>query len=82
MFLVRQKKIGNDWALNFKSVIVFGRMEIVDDMQKIINITIGLSHKFTVDEDYIKREIETFGKETLLLALTPEHICGKKIKES
>ncbi len=76
------EKIENDWALNFKSIIVFGRMEIIDDMQKIIDITTGLSHKFTVDEDYIKREIEAFGKETLLLALTPEHICGKKIKES
>lgn len=76
------EKSDNDWALNFKSVIVFGRMEIIDDMQKIIDITTELSHKFTSDEDYIKREIEAFGEETLLLALTPEHICGKKIKES
>ena len=76
------EKIGSDWALNFKSVIVFGTMEIIDDMQKIINITTELSHKFTKDEDYIKREIEAFGEETLLLVLTPEHICGKKIKES
>ena len=76
------EKCDNDWALNFKSVIVFGRVEIIDDMQRIIDITTKLSYKFTSDEDYIKREIEAFGKETLLLALTLEHICGKKIKES
>lgn len=76
------EKLDNDWALNFKSVIVFGRMEIIDDMQRIVDITTKLSHKFTADEEYIKGEIDAFGKETLLLALTLEHICGKKIKES
>ena len=28
-----------------------------------------------------KIEIEKFAKATLLLRLTPEHICGKKVKE-
>ncbi len=71
-----------DWALNVKSVIVFGKMEIIDDLEKIIDITTKLSHKFTSDDAYIKEEIRLYANETLLLALTPEHICGKKIKES
>ena len=70
------------WALNVKSVIVFGRMEIVDDMDKIVNITTKLSHKFTQDDEYIKAEIENYAKATLLLELTPEHICGKLVQES
>lgn len=71
-----------EWALNVKSVIVFGRMEIVDDMDKIVNITTKLSHKFTQDDEYIKAEIENYAKATLLLELSPEHICGKLVQES
>lgn len=71
-----------EWALNVRSVIVFGRMEVIDDMKEIIDITTKLSHKFTQDDEYIKKEIELYGKGTLLLQLVPEHICGKLVKES
>ena len=71
-----------DWALNIRSVIVFGRMEIVDDMDTIVDITTRLSHKFTLDDAYIQKEIQQSAKGTLLLRLKPEHICGKRIKES
>lgn len=71
-----------EWALNVKSVIVFGRMEILDDMEQIIDITTKLSHKFTQDEEYIQKEIRQSGHKTLLLKLTPEHICGKRVTEA
>ena len=71
-----------DWAYHVRSVIVFGKMEIIDDIDKIIPITTALCHKFTNDESYIKNEIEHHAKATLLLKLTPEHICGKKVIES
>lgn len=71
-----------NWAWNVKSVIVFGRMEIVDDMDRIVDITTKLSYKFIQDEEHIKKEIETHGHRTLLLVLTPEHICGKLVEES
>lgn len=71
-----------DWAFNVKSVIVFGRMEILDDMDKIIDISGKLCHKFTQDEDYIQSEIDKYAAATLLLQLTPEHICGKRVTES
>jgi len=71
-----------DWALNIRSVIVFGRMEIVDDMDTIVDVTTRLSHKFTLDDAYIQKEIQQSAKGTLLLRLVPEHICGKRIKES
>jgi len=76
------KAIPGDWALRVKSVIVFGRIEIIDDMQMITDIMAKLSRKFTHDEEYIKREIEQYGYETILLKLTPEHISGKQITES
>ena len=70
------------WALNVKSVIVFGRMEIVDDPDRIVEITTKLSRKFIQDEAYIKAEIEQHLRGTLLLVLTPEHMCGKLVNES
>lgn len=71
-----------DWALHVKSVIVFGTIAIVEDMETIADISRKLSYKFTQDEEYIQNEIDKYAKATLLLRLTPEHICGKQITES
>ena len=70
-----------EWAYDVKSVITFGRMEILDDLEKIAEITTLLSYKFIQDEEHIRREIQNSGPGTLLLKLQPEHICGKKVKE-
>ena len=75
------KKDG-DWALNVKSVIVFGKIELIDNIDMISDISMRLSHKFTQDDEYIKSEIEKYAHETLLLQLTPEHITGKLVTES
>ena len=83
-FCVCEKGYCNDgeWAYNVRSVIVFGRTEIIDDIKEIEKITYKLSRKFTDDDEYIKNEIEKYGKATLLLKLSPIHICGKKVIES
>ena len=72
----------DQWALHVKSVIVFGRIEVVDDGDRTVDITTKLSHKFVQDDAYIKDEIEKHAHRTLLLVLTPEHICGKLVEES
>ena len=71
-----------EWALKVRSVIVFGRIDVIDDMDMIADIATKLSHKFTQDEDYIRREIEGHAHRTLLLRLKIEHICGKLVTES
>lgn len=71
-----------DWALHVKSVIVFGTIAIVEDMETIADVARKLSYKFTQDEEYIQNEIDKYAKETLLMQLTLEHICGKQITES
>ena len=50
-----------EWALNIKSVIVFGRMSIVEDKEEAMNAIIGLSHKFTQDDEYIQDDINRNG---------------------
>ncbi len=71
-----------EWALNIKSVIVFGRIEFVEDRETVYRISEALSRKFTNDSEYIRREIERSGPGTLMFALVPEHITGKIVNES
>ena len=71
-----------EWALNIRSVIVFGRIEFIEDRDKIYEIARHLSHKFTDDEEYIEREIVHSGPGTLMFALVPEHMTGKLVNEA
>ena len=71
-----------EWALNIRSVIVFGRIEFIEDKEKIYEIARRLSHKFTDDEEYIEHEIVRSGPGTLMFALVPEHISGKLVNEA
>ena len=71
-----------DWALNIKSVIVFGKIEILDNREKALEITRKLSLKYTTDIAYIEKEIAAYGHEVLVFRLVPEHITGKITKES
>ena len=70
------------WALRFRSVIVFGRLEEMEDHDRAIEITRALCHKFTSDEEYIEKEIENAGARTMVVCLTPEHKTGKTVLES
>lgn len=83
-FCVCDKGYRNDdeWAWKVKSVIVFGKIEMIDDIHQIADITTKLSYKFTTDSEYIKKEIEMSGHKTYLLKLVPEHICGKIVVEA
>lgn len=71
-----------EWALNIRSVIVFGRIELVEDREQVYEISRLLSRKFTDDEAYIQAEIDRSGPGTLMFSLTPEHITGKLVNES
>jgi len=71
-----------EWALNITSVIVFGRIEIIEDRNKIIDICRKLSYKFTDDETYIENEISRSGYKTFMFALNIEHMSGKRVNES
>lgn len=71
-----------EWALNIKSVIVFGRISEVSDEEYKAKICRNLTLKFTDDEDYIKEELEKYLKRVNCLELSPEHITAKSITES
>ncbi len=71
-----------EWALNIRSVIVFGKIEFIEDQEKIYDIARQLCYKFTDDEAYIEDEIRKAGPRTAMFALVPEHMTGKLVKES
>jgi hypothetical protein len=72
----------NEWALNIRSVVVFGRIRTVEDPDKTVEICSQLCRKFTDDEAYLEQELLQAGSAVLCLELTPEHITGKLVKES
>lgn len=75
-------KKDNEWALNIKSVIVFGKIQFVHDSDQIAKICTELCHKFTDDEAYIEHELKYSGPSVLCLELVPDYISGKMVNES
>ena len=71
-----------EWALNISSVILFGKIYVVEDYDKSVEIFRKLSLKFTSDIEYIDSEIQKLAKATLCYELRPEHITGKIVNES
>ncbi|MBQ1482844.1 MAG: pyridoxamine 5'-phosphate oxidase family protein [Erysipelotrichaceae bacterium] len=74
--------IENDnWYLCFKSVIVFGRVEFIEDKEKIAGLCRKLSYRFTQDESYIENELKNSLAGTLMFSLSIEDIQGKYVTE-
>lgn len=70
------------WPLHIKSVVVFGRIQPVKDAEKELEICTHLCQKFTDDKTYLEHELQHSRPNVLCLALTPEHMTGKLVKES
>ena len=71
-----------EWALNISSVIVFGRISIIDDENMKMQICKNIAKKFTDDEDYIQKEIKSSFPSVCCLKLKIEHMTGKLVNES
>ncbi len=71
-----------EWALNINSVVIFGRMKIVEDEDKKRDICINICRKFTDDEEYLQRELKNAFPRVCCLELIPEHMTGKLVNES
>ena len=71
-----------DWALNIRSVVVFGRIRIVEEPAKMAEILRSLGFKFTASHAYAESLLTKHLPNALCLELTPEHITGKLVNES
>ena len=71
-----------EWALNIRSVIVFGHMKLVTDPEKTKWICTNLVRKFTDDEAYLQHELKHALPRVQCLELIVEHMTGKLVNES
>ena len=71
-----------EWALNVNSVVVFGRISLVTDGEKARMICENLCRKFTDDEEYIRKELESALPRVQCLELVIDHMTGKLVNES
>ena len=71
-----------EWALNIRSVVAFGRISLVRDEEKAREICTRLCRKFTEDEEYIRKELESALPRVQCLELTIDHMTGKLVNES
>lgn len=71
-----------EWALNIRSVIVFGRIQILEDREQAIEMVRQLCGKYTQDQEFIEHEIAVSGKNVVVFKLVPDHITGKLVNES
>lgn len=68
------------WSLNIRSVIMFGRIHIVDDWSD--ELMVNFCKRFTDDTGYIYDEIEKYKSNTVVLCLEIEHMTGKLVNEA
>lgn len=71
-----------EWAQNVKSVIVFGKAELIEDMDEIISICRKLCSKFPCTQEYVETEIAKDAARTLCFAINIENINGKLVNEA
>ncbi|MBQ9045624.1 MAG: pyridoxamine 5'-phosphate oxidase family protein [Oscillospiraceae bacterium] len=73
--------VEGEWWQRVKSVVVFGRVEFIEDYARTIEVSRALSYKFTQDEAYIDDEVKNHAHATLVCAVTIEHMTGKIVNE-
>ncbi|MBR1921045.1 MAG: pyridoxamine 5'-phosphate oxidase family protein [Kiritimatiellae bacterium] len=70
------------WAYTYKSVVVFGRVEFVEDQDRALEICRRLARRFNPSEADIADEIRRAAAYVQVFSLVPEHITGKRVHEA
>ena len=71
-----------EWALNIKSVIVFGRIRVMEDRETVIEKVRQFALKYYPTPESVEDEIRKDGHAVQCLELTIEHMTGKLVHES
>lgn len=70
-----------DWWFHVNSVICFGRIRILEDAAETLQRLKELGNKYFPEGYDMEDDLRRNGPHALVLALTPEHISGKKVRE-
>ena len=70
-----------DWALNISSVVVFGRISIVEDREKVLKMVKKIGMKYYPTEAEVEEELRKSGHRVCCLELVIDHMTGKLVNE-
>lgn len=71
-----------DWALNIRSVIIFGRIRKVGDGEDIEGIMRRLGLKYDPEPESVEKEISKAIARVQVLELSIDHMTGKLVHEA
>ena len=78
-----QPAVPDDFAIYVKSVIVFGRISMVEDRERVLKCAMDLARHIYPEhiEDTYVADLERNKTAVQMLEIVPEHITGKKVHE-
>ena len=71
-----------DWAKYVRSVIVFGKAELIEEQDEVIRISRLICDKFPCPQEYVDLEISKDAPRTLVVAIDIEDMNGKLVHEA
>lgn len=71
-----------EWALNIRSVVCLGHLEVINDHGKVLDQCRKLAGKFYPTEESIEEEIIKAGDRVNMLVMTIDRMNGKLVNES
>lgn len=71
-----------EWALNIRSVVIFGRVKMIDDAEETLKIARQVGLKYYPTAESVEEEIRKAIARVLILELSIDHMTGKLVNES
>ncbi len=71
-----------DWALNIRSIVIFGRVRRIDDADETLKIVHRLGLKYYPTAESVDEEIRKAIARVQILELSIDHMTGKLVNES
>ncbi|MGE4272497.1 MAG: pyridoxamine 5'-phosphate oxidase family protein [Desulfitobacterium sp.] len=83
-FCVMDEGFCNDgeWALNIRSIVIFGKVKMIDDADKTLKIVHQLGLKYYPTAESVEEEIRKAISRVQVWELSIEHMTGKLVNES
>ncbi|MCH5291908.1 MAG: pyridoxamine 5'-phosphate oxidase family protein [Treponema sp.] len=72
----------DEWALNIKSVVAFGRIRLVEDRKETMARVRQLGNKYNPSPEAVEKELERTADIVQCLEFQIEHMTGKLVNES
>lgn len=71
-----------DWALNIRSIVIFGRVKRIDDADETLKVVRQLGLKYYPTVESVEEEIRKAIARVQILELSIDHMTGKLVNES